>query len=207
MAQYITGERVRLAVDRLRQSRAATGMINFLILKRALALNPPDGFVRLSTKDTHLQQAIDELSWWPATKDDKADRPFANVFGTLSAKNNGTMSKKYRSNGPSDTFRKRTWEKVVETKQADESLAAKLTENYREELSRLTLVRDKDRPLPRLNDAAVWFFRGKDIEKLIGTERSPAAIEKILVMEFCKQANLDKEDCKLLFAPETGNAN
>jgi hypothetical protein len=168
MALYLTGDRLQLAVARLRESRAASGLINFFILKRALAFDPPDGFVRFSTKDRFLQQAIDELTWWPATKDDAAARPFANVFGSINAKNKGTMVARYRSNGPGDTLRNRAWEKVVETKQAEDSLAAKLTPTYLAGLQKQTLMQDKKRLMPRLDDAAVWYFRRQDIEPLIG---------------------------------------
>src|SRR5687768_4254325 len=111
MPLYLTAERLKLAVDRLRESRAASGMINFLILKRAVALKPNDGYIRFSTKDKLLQKAIDELALWPDS-DDEADRPFMNVFGSMNAKNNGTMTKKYRSNGPSDTLRNQIWASI-----------------------------------------------------------------------------------------------
>ena len=205
MPIYLTADRLKLAVDRLRESRAGSGMINFLILKRALALGPPDGYVRFSTKDKYLQKAIDELTLW-TPKDVENDRPFVNIFGTINSKTKGTMSKKYRSNGPGDTLRNLPWQTVIETKQGEESLAAKLTDAYRTDLARQTLVQDKKRPMPRLSDAAVWYHRGQDIAGLITKSQKADDIEKILAENFCKQLKLDEADVAILFATETIDA-
>lgn len=204
MPTYLTAERLKLAVDRLRESRASTGLINFFILKRALALKPADGYVGFSTKDKLLQQAIDELTLRPKIEADD-DRPFVNIFGTVNAKTKGTMGKKYRSNGPGDTLRNSAWNKVVETKQGSESLGAKLTADYRSDLARLTLVQDQKREMPKLSDAAVWYHRDQDISAIIGAAKTTAEIEKALITNFCKQLNLDAADVKILFAPETTN--
>lgn len=205
MPTYLTAERLKLAVARLRESRASKGLINFFILKRALALKPPDGFVRFSTKDKLLQQAIDELTLRPQIGADD-ERPFVNVFGTINSKTKGTMGKKYRSNGPGDTLRNSAWNKVVETKQAEESLAAKLTAEYRSDLVRLTLVQDKKRAMPKLSDAAVWYHRNQDIAAIIGGAQGAVEIESALATNFCKQLNLEAADVKLLFASEATNA-
>ena len=205
MPTYLTAERLKLAVDRLRKSRASTGLINFFVLKRALALNPPDGYVGFSTKDKLLQQAIDELTIRPQVEATD-DRPFVNVFGTINSKTMGTMGKKYRSNGPGDTLRNSAWNKVVETRQGDDSLGAKLTVDYRADLARLTLVKDTERAMPKLSDAAVWYHRNQDIAPFIGNALTTADIEKVLIANFCAKLNLDQADVKILFAPEATNA-
>lgn len=205
MPTYLTAERLKLAVDRLRESRASTGIINFFILKRALAMKPADGYVRFSTKDNLLQQAIDELTLRPQIAADE-DRPFVNVFGTINSKTKGTMGKKYRSNGPGDTLRNSAWNKVVETRQGQDSLGAKLRPDYRSDLARLTLVQDKKREMPRLSDAAVWYHRDQDISGIIGKAQQAEVIEKALNLNFCKQLNLDAADLKILFAPEATDA-
>ncbi len=202
MAIYVSADRLRLAVDRLRQCRASGGMINFLILKRALALKPPDGFVRFSTKDEFLQKAIDELMWWPEDADDPAARPFVNVFG-IPKKNFGMMLQKYRSNGPGDTLRNRAWETVVQTKQTEDALAAKLTPNYLNGIGKLAVVRDTRRPMPRVDDAAVWYFRRRDIQPFIGGTREQPQVERKLIDKFTSDMDLSREDLSILFDPET----
>lgn len=205
MSLYITAERLKLAVDRLRESRASSGLINFFILKRALALNPASGYVGFSTKDKLLQQAIDDLTLRPQIQADE-ERPFVNVFGTINSKTKGTMGKKYRSNGPGDTLRNSAWSKVVETKPQAECLGAKLTAEYRSDVARLALVQDRKREMPRLSDAAVWYHRDKDIAAIIGEAQTTSEIEGALIDNFCKELLLDEADIKLLFAPEASNA-
>jgi len=112
MALYVSAERLRAAVDRLRQSRASGGMVNFLILKRAVAIANGES-VALSTKDKRLQQAITELTWWPADSMSNDERPFIDVFGSIKDKTHGMKKHKYRSTGPSDTLRNGAWSPVV----------------------------------------------------------------------------------------------
>ena len=127
MAKHISGRRINLAVERLRKSRASGGMINFLILKRALKLDA-GGVVKLSSKDVPFQKAIDDLTLWP---DGEAERPFINVFGSVNAKNLGTIGPKYRTNGPADTLRNGTWSNVVEIGEGERCKTARLKAGYR----------------------------------------------------------------------------
>jgi hypothetical protein len=203
MAKFIHAERLRVAVERLRASRASGGMINFLILKRALVLDP-DG-VKFSSVDQKFQQAIDELTLRSSTETHA--RPFVNVLGSLKATNLGTIGPKYRSNGPGDTLRNSAWtRKVVDIGDGETSAIAKLKQgDYVSDLQRLTLVKDRRRPMPLIQDAAVWYYRNSAISKIIGRHTDPQKIEEGLVNRFRKDLRLTDDELAILFASEPVN--
>src|SRR5690242_7120117 len=155
MASFLTANRLKAAVDRLRQSRASGGMVNFLILKRAIKLaghNP----MNLSTKDKSFQQAITDIAWWPTDTNSDEPRPFIDVFGSVKAKSHGLKKSKYRSNGPADTLKNGAWSSVVEIAGGEKSKIANLGSNYLKGLKDLAILKDETRPMPLLRDAAVW---------------------------------------------------
>jgi len=201
MPSYISGQRLRIAVERLRESRASGGMINFLILKRTIALDP-EKTVKLSKNDPHFQQAIDELAWWP--EDAVAEntvRPFVDVFGSLNAPNDGMHFHKWRSNGPADTVRNGAWNGIVEirTVRGQRSKVAVLRDKYLEDLQAQVLLRDVQRVMPRIEDAAIWYFRRRAVEPIIGKTRNAAMIESLLAQSFAKDLQLTDEDRAILF--------
>jgi len=167
-------------------------MINFLILKRALILDPAG--VKFSSVDQKFQQAIDELTL--RSKSETYPRPFVNVFGSFKAKGLGTLSPKYRSNGPGDTLRNSAWtQRVVQIGEGETCATAKLKKGYISDLQRLTLVKDKKRPMPFIEDVAVWFFRSSDVSEIIGRLTDPEKIEKALVKSFKQELGLTEEEC------------
>ena len=204
MAQYISSDRLKVAVERLRNSRASGGMVNFLILKRTLTLDP-NHIANLSMRDDSFQQAIDELTYWPPDDEADPERPFIDVFGAVNAKNFGMKKKKYRSNGPSDTLRNGTWSSIVEIGEGERSATASLKDNYREDLGRLTILRDPQRPMPKLRDAAVWFFRGRDVSTIVSGVEDQEEIEQKLAQQFCEELGLETEDVAIMFESEAAS--
>ncbi|MFM8573154.1 MAG: hypothetical protein ACKOAU_16280 [Pirellula sp.] len=205
MARFISADRLRAAIDRLRQSRASGGMVNFLILKRAvkLAANKP---VNLSTKDAKFQQAITDIAYWPGDENSDEVRPFIDVFGSIKAKSNGLKKSKYRSNGPADTLKNGTWRPVVNIAEGDKSKMANLQDDYRKGLKDLVILKDEARPMPTLQDAAVWYFRGKDVSSITGQSSDNSEIESKLADAFCKELDLHAEDLAILFKKEQDDA-
>lgn len=201
MAKFVNAERLKLAIDRLRQSRASAGMVNFLILKRSVTLSKGVA-IALSTKDTNFQQAITDLTWWPEDKESEEERPFLDVFGSIKNNDKGLKKQKYRSNGPADTLKNGNWNPVVLVGTGAKSKTAKLQTNYLDGLQELTLLKDTSRPMPRLEDAAVWYYRGQDITGVIGRSDDDEEIEQKLSAAFCKEVGLTADDLAILFASE-----
>jgi hypothetical protein len=180
-------------------------MVNFLILKRAVKLAGKSP-VNLSTKDTKFQQAITDIAWWPAEQNSDETRPFIDIFGSVKAKSNGLKKSKYRSNGPADTLKNGTWRPVVNIADGDKSKMASLQSNYRDGLKDLVILKDEARPMPLLRDAAVWYFRGKDVAAIVGRSSDDADVEKKLADAFCKELDLHAEDQAILFKEEQDDA-
>jgi hypothetical protein len=206
MPKFINAERLKAAVDRLRQSRASGGMVNFLILKRAVKLAGSKP-INLSMNDRDFQQAITDIAWWPMEHDTDEPRPFIDVFGSVKAKSNGLKKKKYRSNGPADTLKNGTWRPVVSIDDGPKSKVASLQKDYDAGLQDLVILKDKSRSMPRLEDAAVWYFRGRDISPIIGKSNYDADIEKKLADSFCTELGLKSDDLAILFAGEHADAD
>lgn len=205
MPRYISAERIKAAVDRLRQSRASGGMVNFLILKRAVKLSDT-GKVNLSLKDKLFQQAITEIAWWPADQESDEQRPFIDVFGSLNVKNYGLKKAKYRSNGPADTLKNGAWNEVVAITEGDKSKIAGLQENYRDGLAEMVILKAGNRPMPLLADAAVWYYRNRDVSDIVGESDDDAEIETKLSEAFCEELGLETEDTEILFGKEVEDA-
>ncbi|MDB2685925.1 hypothetical protein N9Y42_01830 [Mariniblastus sp.] len=202
MTKYLSDTRIRLAVENLRSSRAAGGFVNFLILKRAIQLDP-DSTVKLSKNDKPFQQAIDELTLWSDAEN--SPRPFIDVFGSINARNNGTKLKKYRSNGPADTY-KGSWNQIVEIRDGDPSKIAILLDNYLDGIKERTVLKDATRSMPKIADAAVWYFRREAIDKFIGRTNSQLSIESELVDTFSKRLALTQPEIAILFASKDSDA-
>lgn len=202
MALYLTAERIKASIERLRQSRASGGMVNFLILKRALRLEP-SGKVQLSLVNEHFQRAIDELTLWTEpTEAESVERPFVDVFGSMNAKNSGTKKHKYRSNGPSDTLRNGAWSGIVEVSAGNgRSKMATLKEKYLSDLQKQTLLKE-DRPMPRVEDAAVWYFRRRDVSAWVSAADEAAKVENALMKAFVDELGLTKKEVAILFGSE-----
>jgi hypothetical protein len=197
MAIHITEPRLKLAADRLKDSRASMGFINFLILRRALEIKNGKP-VDLSLKDDALQTAISEFMLWANENDSSVQKPFVNVFGTARASDLGFRVRKFRSNGVADTLKNGVWAQVIALSDGTSAQAASLKKGYESDLPARTLIQDQSRPLPRLDDSAVWFFRTADVEKIVKGKTAKQALA-FLIAEFGGQTGLTPSDIKILF--------
>jgi len=173
MTSYLSPATIKGAVDRLGESRAQSNLLDYLIFKRALLLTQAAGAgdaVVTGTKSEHYIAAIDQLSQVadPAV----SEAPYFSPFGYRRDKGRGFKSKKYPSNGPSDTVSR--WQtraerpiNFVPNTSPKEFVPA---ERSATELEGFFLVAAKaSGPIykPRLADVAIWFHRVLDVSKLI----------------------------------------
>lgn len=102
MPLYLAADLLKGAVDRLRTSRAQSRLLDYLVFRRALVNSDgPDGQVVTGMGSKPFQRAINE--WARIRQDGEAAHIFFNPFGTATASDNGFRTKKFLSNGPSDT--------------------------------------------------------------------------------------------------------
>jgi hypothetical protein len=104
MTSYLSPATIKRAVDRLGESRAQSVLLDYLIFKRSLLLTQAAGAgdqVVTGTKSEHYVRAIDELS--RVADPAKSEVPYFSPFGSRRDQGRGFKSKKYPSNGSSDT--------------------------------------------------------------------------------------------------------
>ena len=158
MAQYLSAETIRSAAQRLIDSRAKSGLVDFLVLKRSL-VRASASEIPFSSIDPHFTGAMRDLAGtYPANTGLAAPanfRPFVKVFGTAGAEK--YVSRKWLTNGPADTLSGPKWNSVVH-KEGTNPRRGSLKPGYEPHLNSLLLKAGTQ--LPRLTDAATWYHRG-----------------------------------------------
>ena len=213
MGKFWSTGRIRTAVNRLSDAGVQTRLQDFLIFKRAWALSkesqpgadPNQLQVVTGTRSPDFVLAINE--WTARTADFDSlpglDNPYFVPFAANRDTTNGYRTKKYTSNGPSDTVAR--WQAtqikpfvlVPDTKPK----AFRFAPLSREELTSffvLSTVQQGGAELPRLLDAAVWWYRFADLEQLFGSD-----IEMTTVVDaFVKECQLNAVEVSTLFSDD-----
>lgn len=168
MTSYLSPATIRAAVDRLGESRGQSILIDYLVFKRALAIDPSRGTVVSGTKAVPYNQAIDELT--RVADPAQSERPYFLPPGARRDSGRGYRTKKYPSNGPSDTANR--WQskndRPIDFVDGTSPKEFRPVERNAAELSTFflnaetTSAPDK----PRLIDLAIWFHRDTDLEAL-----------------------------------------
>src|SRR5688572_4661888 len=114
MPMFLTSDVIRASAQRLIGSCAKTGLVDFLVLKRALIrAGVPE--VPFSSTDSSFTGAMGDLAArFPAgvTREPARNvKPFVKVFGTAGAEK--YVTKKWFTNGPADTLSGPKWKPVV----------------------------------------------------------------------------------------------
>lgn len=175
MAQYLSSECLRGAVERLGQSRANSTLLDYLIFRRALQLKKDgrtDG-AKADAVETGLgaepfQEAIQELaSADRGASGTWAGAPFFSPFGaTRDRTYGGFKSQKYPSNGPSDTVGR--WQSRASTPLKlvpdTKPKAYELSPATPSDAAKILISGKTDLALPSLADVAMWWLRGQDLE-------------------------------------------
>lgn len=189
MTSYLSQATIKAAVDRLGDARAKSALIDYLIFKRALILasatTSADSVITGTTSAPYVK-AIDELAKVadPAT----SDLPYFSPFGARRDKGRGFKSKKYPSNGPSDTVSR--WQskpdRPVDLVPDSSPKAFRPVKRSADELEKFFLVASTP-PIsthkPRLLDLAIWSHRAADLTGLAGVNQGPAALAEALVAQ------------------------
>lgn len=194
MPRYLTGDAIAAALLALRESNARSRLCEFLIGVRALRLAESDE-VQVAESVPQFMQALDELTRCLPTgvESDYRGQPYFNPFGDQA----GYKSRKFRSNGPSNTLH--GW-----ATQADSPFsviptspkAIKRRDVTKEQLRKFLLKSGGDpAERPRLIDVAVWFFRARDLETTTGESQTREDLEGLAVDEL----GLTEDDVAALF--------
>lgn len=208
MTSYLSQETIRGAVDRLGSSRAQSILMDYLIFKRAL-LNVQDEVPSATSVVTGVRsapfvKAIDELA--RVNDPEISPLPYFSPFGAKRDQGRGFKSKKYPSNGPSDTVSR--WqsraERPVDYVPATKPKEFKPVARSAAELEDFLLVAARRPGLdekPRLADLAIWLHRSTNVEQLFSNGR----LDITPLIEATKNAlSLTTADIEGLFDQKSG---
>lgn len=210
MTLYLSQQTLKEAVDRLAVAAVQSSLADYLIFKRALKNGldaaresneaEPD-IVVTGTKAEPFVRAIEELTLRVPrdTEDPKdLDNPYYLPFGSKRDSTLGYRTKKYPSNGSSDTvsrWQARTAKPLVLVP-GTRPKAFRLEERSQKDLTEFFSVKSAQENFsgerPRLLDTAVWWFRFTDFEERFGGEPSPEQMIQGFIADFdLKQAEIN----------------
>jgi hypothetical protein len=189
MSLYLDSDALAGAVVRLGSSNARPSLCDFLVLKLAMAQG--DGSVTLSLRDVTYMNSVTALAAINGASG-KGLPPFFNPFGAAREKKRGWRTGKYPSNGPPDTVNGPGWKKIIDVL-SERPRRVRFTGDYLEHLVKVVLTADGVRP--RIQDAAVWFYRAHDLEAFLG----PNSTVDELAESFLAEIGLTTEEQDALF--------
>lgn len=206
MTSHLSPATIRSAVERLGESRAQSILLDYLIFKRAQLEAGGDATtpVVTGTKSDPYVAAINQLS--QVADPEASDLPYFSPFGARRDKGRGYKSKKFPSNGPSDTVNR--WQSrparpidYVPDTSPKQFVPVERTAN---ELEGFLLVAAKPTgptDKPRLLDLAIWIHRSADLSANADGDNVSAAS---LVEEAKKTLGLTDLEIEAVFDSTTG---
>jgi len=194
MSRYLSSQAISAASQRLIASRALSGFVDFLVLKRALVKSSSDS-IELSMKNENFTGAINELAGtYPpgmAIALPAKARPFIKVFGTADY-----LTAKYLSNGASVTLAGSNWRSIVRIF-GNRPRSASLESGHEQHLA--TTIIKAGQFLPALEDAAIWYHRATDLEQALEPISDLSNLTDQLCDSFINALGLTEAELAILF--------
>jgi hypothetical protein len=200
MATYLSAHRIAEAVARLSGSRAKAALLDFLVVKRTFVIKGAAAVPITETEPTFIK-ALDEFGACGEYKGRlvKPDTAFyLNPFVTREKGRQGYRQKRYRSNGTNSTIGGTHWRTVIALSD-DDPRKASLAPEYPAHLEPLLLKGGKEEQNPNLTEVAVWYFRGQDIEPVVGNATTAERKLQALTQELRTRVGLTNDEVARLF--------
>lgn len=197
MPSFLSPEAIKKSVKRLINSRAKSGVVDFLVLKRALSRKGINEIPFSSTDAEFTGAMVDLAATYPIVyglNKPSSFKPFVKVFGTAGAEK--YVTRKWLTNGPADTLSGPKWNSVVQIR-GSKPRHGSLRSDHELHLSKL-LLKAGDQ-LPALTDAAIWYHRADDLEARFGAVADTAQLEDQLCESFIKQLGLTDKEIAAIF--------
>jgi len=215
MPIFLAKQTLKEAIERLGESSAQSSLGDFLIFKRALQIRRAEsgdhveGITSVVTGLTsgHFVQAIRDLALrLPRTGGsiDETENPYFVPFGAARAPDRGYRTKKFPSNGPSDTvsrWQSRSKPPLVLVPDTRPKAYAFTPRSQQDLVNFFIKGASIGAPvLPRLLDAAIWRFRFTDLADRFGGQPTAEQLERGFVADI----GLTDVEQKALFSNELG---
>ena len=200
MATYLSAKRITRAIESLSSSRAKAALFDFLVVKRTLVIKGATAVAITETEPTFIK-ALDEFGACGEYKGHpvKPDKSFyLNPFVTWEKSKQGYRQKRYRSNGTNSTIGGTHWRSVIALSN-DDPRKGSLAPEYLDHIEELLLKAGKEENKPSLTEVAVWYFRGQDIDPLVGAAAAVKERLESLTQQFRTRVGLTNDEIARLF--------
>ena len=197
MAKFFTPFVLTGSIQRLISSKARSGFVDFLVLKRAL-VRVKSIEIPFSSRDPDFTGAMRDLAaTFPSAEQHaipESFEPFVKVFGTANAEK--YVSRKWITNGPADTLSGPKWSSAVQIEGAKPRRGSFKGE-YMAKLPELILKANGE--LPIVLDSAIWFYRAANLEEAFGVTTDVGSLRENLCGGFIRELGLTTEELNVLF--------
>lgn len=198
MPKFISANRLKSAVEALSDTRGKAALLDFLVLKRTLAIKNKKNVAITQGEPAYIQATREFAGAWNKAKIDmKEEREIFNVFASKDTKQ-GFRHGRYLSNGTGSTIGGNPWQAIISLS-ADKPRAASLKEGYEDHLADLLLKESQKTEKPSLYECAVWNYRQTDITATIVGAATPDAKAKKLRDKFVVEFALTTDEISRLF--------
>jgi hypothetical protein len=198
MPKFLTTARLSAAIEALADTRGKAALLDFLIVKRTLAIKGASQVAITQGEPAYLQ-ATRELAAVEASGriEIGAEKAIFNVFASTDTKG-GFRSGKYISNGTGSTIGGNPWQAIIELS-TEKPRKASFRTGYTSHLPDLLLKDSPRASKPNLAEIAVWNYRQVDVESILGAEADPARRAKLLESRFAADYGLTPDEIAELF--------
>jgi hypothetical protein len=198
MPKYFVAARVKSAVDALSDTKAKAALLDFLIVKRTIAIKGKPQVAITQGENAYLQ-ATRELAgaWNKPVIEVSAEREIFNVFASHDAKH-GYRNGRYISNGTGTTIGGNPWKAVIEFS-SDSPRQVSFKSGYESKLAPLLLKAAASQGKPSLLETAVWYFRRTDLDSIVGAVSDPDELAKCIRDAFVAECDLNSSEVVALF--------
>ena len=195
MTLFFTGTRIGEALNRVGHSKAKAVLLDFLIVKRTLRIKG-DASVAIAQSEPAYIAALEEMA---LCRTNAVASPYINVFA-LTDNQSGYRSAKYKSNGTNSTISNNPWQPIVELS-SEKPRRASLRDGYEDHLETLFLKGGNGDQKPSLDETAIWYYRGADVDALTVTAVSAADRLAQLRQRFIAELAITQSEIDHLFDP------
>lgn len=189
---YLSAERISEALNRVGNSKAKAGLLDFLVVKRTFKLKAAP--VAIAQSESAYTTALNQLA---GSNTNSAPGPYVNVFA-ITDNSQGYRSAKFPSNGTNTTIAGNSWNPIINLTN-EKPRKASLRPGYEGHLERLLLKTSSGEDKPSLDDAAIWYHRAVDIDALVSGISAPGQRLQALRAHFVGDLDLSATEIGHLF--------
>lgn len=197
MPKYVSATRLKASIDSIADARGKIALMDFLILKRTLAVNKTNQVAITQSQPAYLQATRELAAVFNKTIDIKAEKEIFNVFASQDTKG-GFRNGKYISNGTGSTIGGNPWQAIIELT-TTKPREVRFRPGYEAHLADLLLKEAPRLTKPILGEVAIWNYRHTDIEPIIGAENDSVKRGKLLESRFITDFALNPAEVAELF--------